>query len=359
MTAASRHQQELAPRHCHRLKAAGGNKTMDALLALQCPRRVIVSGTPIQNNLGEFFCTTRSASCTALSLCCQPQRCCGLWRPACSQRTSPPFSGFLPPPSRRRRSVAPQTSSANWVPPVQSASFDAGAENSNNNTCVVRRELKRRVDGFVLRRTAEVNQRFLPPLTTVVVWCRPTAIQQTLYKRVLRSKQVGALLSGSERGMDATLAALMQLRKLCNHPQLVGDMLEEGEAVDEDTDSGKCVVLAMLLHAVLSRGERMVVVSTSTAALDLVHSLCTRRGWSTVRIDGATEAGKRMDVVHAFNTCNVGQVRVEDDAVEACVMVGCVHPGLFALDARGWDWSQPHWCKPFGAARFGLEPLCW
>ncbi|GFH05607.1 uncharacterized protein HaLaN_00097, partial [Haematococcus lacustris] len=35
----------------HRLKAIGGNKTIDALMQLRCPRRVLLTGTPIQNNL--------------------------------------------------------------------------------------------------------------------------------------------------------------------------------------------------------------------------------------------------------------------------------------------------------------------
>lgn len=39
----------------HRLKAAAGNKTINALLALRCPRRILVTGTPLQNNLEEFF----------------------------------------------------------------------------------------------------------------------------------------------------------------------------------------------------------------------------------------------------------------------------------------------------------------
>ena len=37
----------------HRLKSAQGNKTISALLALNCPRRVILSGTPFQNDLSE------------------------------------------------------------------------------------------------------------------------------------------------------------------------------------------------------------------------------------------------------------------------------------------------------------------
>lgn len=35
----------------HRLKSAGGNKTIEGLLALGCERRVVLTGTPVQNNL--------------------------------------------------------------------------------------------------------------------------------------------------------------------------------------------------------------------------------------------------------------------------------------------------------------------
>ena len=35
----------------------------------------------------------------------------------------------------------------------------------------------RRVEAVVLRRTAEVNKRFLPPLATFIVFCRPSPLQ--------------------------------------------------------------------------------------------------------------------------------------------------------------------------------------
>ena len=38
-----------------RLKAAQGSKTMNSLLALGCQRRILLTGTPVQNNLDEFF----------------------------------------------------------------------------------------------------------------------------------------------------------------------------------------------------------------------------------------------------------------------------------------------------------------
>ena len=35
----------------------------------------------------------------------------------------------------------------------------------------------RRVEAVVLRRTADVNKRFLPPLMTFIVFCRPSPLQ--------------------------------------------------------------------------------------------------------------------------------------------------------------------------------------
>lgn len=48
----------------HRLKSAGGNSTMAALLQLNCPRRLILTGTPVQNNLKE--CAPPYSCCKAL-----------------------------------------------------------------------------------------------------------------------------------------------------------------------------------------------------------------------------------------------------------------------------------------------------
>ena len=46
--------------------------------------------------------------------------------------------------------------------------------------CIMYRELARRVDSFVLRRTSEINARYLQSLTNYVVFCRPTDLQVKL-----------------------------------------------------------------------------------------------------------------------------------------------------------------------------------
>ncbi len=45
-----------------RLKSAGGSKTIEGLQALGCPRRAVLTGTPVQNNLEEFYALLSFAS---------------------------------------------------------------------------------------------------------------------------------------------------------------------------------------------------------------------------------------------------------------------------------------------------------
>ena len=49
----------------HRLKSAGGNKTIQALVALRATRRILLTGTPLQNNLDEVRPSPSQLSVTA------------------------------------------------------------------------------------------------------------------------------------------------------------------------------------------------------------------------------------------------------------------------------------------------------
>ena len=67
--------------------------------------------------------------------------------------------------------------------------------------------------------------------------------------------------------------------------------------------------LAVMLEAIAAEGNRTVVVSTSTAALDLIEQLvCIPKGYKTVRIDGGTSVDDRQSVVDNFNNLGIGQV---------------------------------------------------
>jgi DNA repair and recombination protein RAD54B len=268
----------------HRLKSAQGNKTISALLALQCPRRVILSGTPFQNDLSEFF--------------------------SLADFVCPDVLGSLPTFNRIFA-----------IPIARSRDRDASEEERTLGEARSA-ELSRRVESFILRRGAEVNARYLPPLSLYVVFCRPSDTQLKLLGEVLGSTSVRSLLSavGSDFG-DQVLRVLGNLRKICNHPALFNSksdddsdgldpIINRAAEVTAPEFSGKMAALHFLLHKIIKEEKgRCVVVSQSTAMLDLIStSICTACGYTTCRIDGKCDVNKRQDIVDSFNNHGVGQI---------------------------------------------------
>jgi len=64
------------------------------------------------------------------------------------------------------------------------------------------RELGKRVSQFVLRRTSDINAKYLPPLALYVAFCRPSPLQLRLYSAVLGSSSVRKMLTttGADHG---------------------------------------------------------------------------------------------------------------------------------------------------------------
>jgi DNA repair and recombination protein RAD54B len=237
-------------------------------------------------------------------------------------------------------------------------------------------ELARRVESFVLRRGAEVNSAYLPPLSLYVVFTPPTPVQLRLLTSELGSGSVRRLLtaSGSDFG-DQVLTVLTNIRKICGHPVLY-DGVGKGEhaagegvgasapaseiAIDaiDAKQSGKMAALEVLLcHIIGGHGDRSsnesslatsdprrrcVVVSQSTAMLDVIARVCAQHGWSTVRLDGSTEVSRRQDLVNSFNSFGVGQIFLLSTTAGGA--------GLNLTGACRLILCDLHWyvaCKPF------------
>jgi len=171
----------------HRLKNSDGNQTIAALAACPCRRRVILTGTPIQNRLDEFYA------------------CCSFVNPDLLGPLAVFRRVFQGPIQRGRDRSASSEEQA------------IGAERS--------KELGRLASHFILRRTQRILDRYLPSKTESCVFCRPTAMQMRLYRSVLAatSARYAASARGSAGGAAAAeaLTAVGMLRKLCNSPALL------------------------------------------------------------------------------------------------------------------------------------------
>ena len=349
-------------KQAHRLKNAE-TLTSRAIGALPCRARVLLSGTPLQNRLDEFYAMVDFAN--------------------------PGVLGSIA--EFRKRYEAPIL--AGREPGAAAEAAALGAERAATLSSVV--------NDFILRRTNALLSAHLPPKIVEVICCRLSPLQRALYDHFLGSVAgakallkgpSGAGSSSSAKGTAKVLSAITSLRKLCNHPKLIWDAIAAKKAAGSASSSsgmpdafagceqlfpeeffgggagargggrrgggggglarilgrggaggpppgweqlsGKFALAAALLAALHARGgasgggggggggsgggsssscggfsapasvgssERIVIVSNATQTLDLFVALCRQRNYPFLRLDGSTSISKRTKLVAQFN----------------------------------------------------------
>ncbi|EDQ87367.1 uncharacterized protein MONBRDRAFT_10186 [Monosiga brevicollis MX1] len=271
----------------HRLKNSE-NQTYRALMALKTERRVILSGTPVQNELLEYY--------------------------ALLEFVNP---GLLGSAGEFRKKFE--------IPILRGRDADATAQEQELGQTKLN-EMVELVNRCLIRRTSDILSKYLPPKIEAVVCCRLTGLQLDMYKRLIDSQAIALEDDGPGKtnqkksgGSGPTpLAFITHLKKLCNHPELIMDKIqarEPGFAKLQDLVpakwdsrvvspewSGKVMVVdAMLAMLKSTTDEKVVLISNYTQTLDLFERLCRQRRYKYVRLDGTMSIKKRQKVVDHFN----------------------------------------------------------
>lgn len=271
----------------HRLKNME-SQTYVCLRKVNCLRRIIISGTPIQNDLLEYYSLVDFVN-----------------------------PGMLGNPSEFRRT---------YENPI-SKGRDADASDYQVELGRERQKLMvSTVERCLIRRTAELLSKYLPLKHELVVCCKLEEAQRSIYKFFIKSKRVLKALQqkensgGKKGGGQSTLQAITFLKKLCNHPQLVYDMCTKGDdgfegLLEMFPDgfskslrdfspllSGKMKLLDNILANIKSTtDDRVVLISNYTQTIDLFQRLCSMRNYKFVRLDGTMSTNKRAKIVAQFN----------------------------------------------------------
>ncbi|KAI0068286.1 hypothetical protein BV25DRAFT_1987089 [Artomyces pyxidatus] len=176
-------------------------------------------------------------------------------------------------------------------------------------------ELHNRLRPYFLRRVkAEVLT--LPPKNEVIVPVSLTPLQKEVYKSIL-SKNVKILMNltkslaqsktrvGTAKGSMNNI--LMELRKCIQHPYLVSDDIEpkglgEREAHDKlVAASAKLRFLKTLLPKLKERGHRVLLFSQFVIALNVIEDFLVGEGVKYLRLDGNTKQVDRQKGMDEFN----------------------------------------------------------
>ncbi|XP_048334270.2 probable ATP-dependent DNA helicase CHR12 isoform X2 [Ziziphus jujuba] len=162
------------------------------------------------------------------------------------------------------------------------------------------RRLHHVIRPFILRRKKDEVEKYLPQKSQVILKCDMSAWQKVYYQQVTDLGRVG-LDTGS--GKSKSLQNLtMQLRKCCNHPYLfvMGDynIFRKDEITRA---SGKFELLDRLLPKLRRAGHRVLLFSQMTRLMDILEVYLQLHDFKYLRLDGSTKTEERGTLLKQFN----------------------------------------------------------
>ncbi|KAJ9558022.1 hypothetical protein OSB04_012636 [Centaurea solstitialis] len=174
------------------------------------------------------------------------------------------------------------------------------------------KSLKYILGAFMLRRTKsrliESGTLSLPPLTEITLMAPLATLQKRVYLSILRKELPKLLaLSSGTSNQQSLQNIVIQLRKACSHPYLFAGIepepYEEGEHLVQA--SGKLIILDQLLQKLHNAGHRVLLFAQMTHTLDVLQDYMELRKYPYERLDGSIRAEERFAAIRSFSKQSV------------------------------------------------------
>ncbi|KRW62614.1 DEAD/DEAH box helicase [Pseudomonas sp. TTU2014-080ASC] len=215
------------------------SKAASAASQLQADQRLCLTGTPLENHLGE------------------------LWS----------LFNFLMP---------------GWLGDYKSFNQDYRVPIEKNGNEQRLAHLTGRIKPFILRRTKEQVASELPPKTEIIQWVELTAAQRDRYEtlRLAMDQKVRAEVArqGLARSQIVILEALLRLRQACCDLRLLDEVSTLTSA-----DSGKLSGLLDMLQELFAEGRKVLLFSQFTRMLALIETELQARQIPYAKLTGETQ----------------------------------------------------------------------
>ena len=179
------------------------------------------------------------------------------------------------------------------------------------------RELHDKLKPIFLRRTKAQVLTFLPPMAQIIVPVSLSTLQKKLYRSILAKNPelIKSIIGASKKSLKQTERAnlnniLMQLRKCLCHPFVYSREIEERSRdpivshrnlVDA---SSKFQLLELMLPMLQDRGHRVLIFSQFLDMLDMVEDFVDGLGLLHGRLDGSMSSLEKQRRIDEFNAPN-------------------------------------------------------
>ncbi|KAK9731582.1 SNF2-related domain [Popillia japonica] len=255
-------------------------KISKAVKQFRTPHRIMLTGSPMQNNLQELW--------SLFDFIC------------------PGLLGTL------------QIFTEHFSIPIMQGGYSNATPIQEATALLMATSLKNLITPYLLRRSKdEVNKIIcLPQKSEQVLFCSLTDEQYDLYKGFLMSDHVNQLLGKGGRNWFSenhtranVLVAITTLRKICNHPDLYLELTDEGETKDGSIEnsmgyykkSGKMVVVSALLKIWKKQKHRVLLFTQTRAMVSVLENFLIHEGYKYLKMDGSTTVRSRQGLIKTFN----------------------------------------------------------
>ncbi|ETM40523.1 hypothetical protein L914_13551 [Phytophthora nicotianae] len=242
----------------HRLKSAG-SRVLKMMRVLHVDRKVLLTGTPLQNNTLELWVLL------------------------------------------------------NYLEPVKFASLEEFNQNFgklHSQEQVVR--LQQLLAPYILRRVKEDVEKSIPPKEETIISVELTTLQKQYY-RAIYDKNKSFLYRGTKNGLPTLNNIQLQLRKCCNHPFLIKGVEEReldelgnnptpAQVMEKTIEcSGKMMLVSKLIPKLKRDGHKILIFSQFLKQLDLLERYCEANSFVFERLDGSTGGSVRQSAIDRFS----------------------------------------------------------
>ncbi|KAL2507883.1 chromatin structure-remodeling complex protein SYD-like [Forsythia ovata] len=250
----------------HRIKNASCKLNAE-LKHYRSNHRLLLTGTPLQNNLEELWALLNFLLPNIFN-------------------SSEDFSQWFNKPFESNGDNSP----------------DEALLSEEENLLIINR-LHQVLRPFVLRRLKHKVEHQLPEKIERLVRCEASGYQKLLMKRV--EENLGAIGTSKARSVHNSV---MELRNICNHPYLsqlhveeVHDFIPKHYLPNIVRLCGKLEMLDRLLPKLKATDHRVLLFSTMTRLLDVMEDYLCWKQYKYLRLDGHTSGGDRGAIIEKFN----------------------------------------------------------
>jgi chromodomain-helicase-DNA-binding protein 7 len=238
----------------HRLKNKK-SKLMEVLKAFKSEHKLLLTGTPLQNDMEE------------------------LW------------------------------SLLNFLDPTQfPSSEDFLSEFGDMKDSSEVEKLHKQIKPYLLRRLKEDVEKSIPPKEEIVVEVVPTNTQKTYYRAILDRNREFLKRGLKSNNVPKLVNILMEIRKVCNHPFLITGAEEQITKGMTDTEINECLIRSSsklmlvdkLLHKLRENKHKVLIFSQMVKVLHILEDFLQHRNYPYVRLDGSIRGDLRQEAIDKF-----------------------------------------------------------